>query len=67
MVVVNQSKELESEGQILEGIGLKDLPEMVEEQQFESITRVKMYQQVELMWVQQVEPVDMSVQSFVVG
>ena len=43
MVVVNQLKELEYKGPILEGIELKDLPEMVEVQQFGSVTRVNMY------------------------
>ena len=43
LFVVNQAKELESEGPILESIGLKDLPEMVDVQQFESVTGVKMY------------------------
>ena len=42
MVVVNQPKEMESEGPILEGIGLKDPPETVEVQQFELIG-IKMY------------------------
>lgn len=43
MVVVNQRKELESEGSILEVIGLRDPLEMVEVQWFESVTWVKMY------------------------
>ena len=42
MVVVNQPKDLEAEGPILECIGLKDPPEMIEVQQFESIIGVKM-------------------------
>ena len=67
MVSVNQLKELESEGPILEGIGLKDPPNMVEVQIFEPVTRVNMYYQVEQMWVQQVEQVDMIVQPHVAG
>ena len=43
MVVVNQPKELESKGPILEGIGLKGPPETIKVQKFESVTRVKMY------------------------
>ena len=43
MVVVNQPKELESKCPILEGIGWKDLPEMVEVQKFESVIGVRMY------------------------
>ena len=43
MVVVNQPKELVSEGPILEDIGLKDPPEMVEVQNFEPVIGVKMY------------------------
>ena len=43
MVVVNQPKELESEGPILEGIGLKGPIDMVEVQQYEPISGVSMY------------------------